>query len=1449
MPSLALAKQARLFSGSFGEATSVPADPYPLQAAGAVAVDNSSHDVYVADPGNFRIERFDSTGHFLFMLGLEVNRTAVEESATRKAEENVCPSPGHPTDVCQAGKAGAGAGAFLEPSYLAVDNSVGPSKGDLYVGNTGELNEEQTIAVTATGGTFTLSFEGETTAPISFNAPPIIGDGPGSVEAALHALPKVGEAEVQLSPFSPGRYTITFVYRGSEELQGKNVPQMTCDASGLSGPGASCVAATKRQGLTANVVEKFDPSGQPIASWGEGGELTGAGITSPPAPVAGPFFRVHGIAVDPSGNLWVSAGKGGLSVDNKVFEFASDSSFVTSWAREDGELAVDASGNLYFDNGPVRKYTSVGAEIGVVAPSAVEFVEDNFTTGFEALDLSTDSLYLAGSEGFPAKPGTVHGVIKRYELATCNPVITLEPPEPGCSAVESFGAGVISTAAGHRIAVDPTTDALYVDDGGHVTSFSFLTVPDVTTDKPANPTANAATLTGVVNPSGIELNPGLEGCRFEWGETATYGHTVPCDKTAAQIGAGDAPIEVHAAISGLQAGRTYHYRLVVANANNVNATITEPSLGADVPFGPPQLESVSAIDVTATGATVQAQVNPNDLDTHLRVEYGAESGVYPQSTSASDAGALGTVQAAAIELVDLAPGVLYHYRVVAENVLGKGPEATVTSDHTFTTQPVSSFSLPDQRGWELVSPPVKHGALIKGPVGQELVQAAADGSAISYVASSPTEPDAAGNADKVQVVSARSAAGWSSLDIATPNVAIHGGGAPAEYRFFSSDLSLGIVEPLGAFAPEMSAEASEQAPYLRTDFPSGDPAAMCTTACYRPLVTGAPGFANVPPGTKFGREQLIDCGSFCKTEVVDFMGASRDAEHIVVTSTAPLIEGAPKDSLYEWTEGRLVLIDSLPGGAAVPPNLSVELGGERHQQTAISTDGTRVVWSDTTGNNVAHKQHLYLRDVPAEQTLQIDLNKGGSGKGTVEAGFQMASPDGSVVLFTDEQQLTPDSGAGAGHADLYRCQVITGESGELECVLTDLSPANGVESADVRGPLDSYGVHGGIVGASEDGSSVYFIANGVLSHNQVEHGAGPEEAQPGDCSSATSREVELAESCNLYLSREGTVTYITRVSYKDSTELALLGPARVSSNGQWLALMSERPLTGYDNRDRTTGKPAVEVYLFNAAAGPTGTLVCASCNPSGARPHGVEPRQLGEPRGINSQSTGSGRGLLAGFLLDSVELAGPIIAPYRPRTLSDSGRLFFDSTDGLVSRDSNGTEDVYQYEPSAVGSCTGSSSTFSPSASGCIDLISSGVSGQESAFLDASESGNDVFFITEAKLSPFDTDNAYDVYDARVEGGDREPEKPVECQGDACQGFVAAPSDATPDSLTFSGPGNLKPLALAAPPPTTKAKPKKCPKGKKLEHRKCAKTKKAKTKKAGRGGHRARKTVNTRGAK
>jgi hypothetical protein len=161
-------------------------------------------------------------------------------------------------------------------------------------------------------------------------------------------------------------------------------------------------------------------------------------------------------------------------------------------------------------------------------------------------------------------------------------------------------------------------------------------------------------------------------------------------------------------------------------------------------------------------------------------------------------------------------------------------------------------------------------------------------------------------------------------------------------------------------------------------------------------------------------------------------------------------------------------------------------------------------------------------------------------------------------------------------------------------------------------------------------------------------------------------------------------------------------------------------------------------------------------------------------------------------------------AAYQSRYLSSSGRLFFNSSDALVPQDVDGTEDVYEYEPAGIGNCTTSSLTFSASSDGCVNMVSAGTSAEESGFLDASESGDDVFFLTSSKLVSQDVGGERDLYDAHECSSVSPCVPPVAVAppacgtGDACK---AAPSPqpsiyGAPSSETFSGAGNVTPTTV-----------------------------------------------------
>jgi sugar lactone lactonase YvrE len=97
-----------------------------LQGPLGVAVDQSSGMLYVADSANARIQKFDKNGNFKDAWGWGVR--------DGKEQSEVCT---HRND-CQAGIPGSGAGQFVNPRSVAVDNfSGGQGKGALYVGDPG----------------------------------------------------------------------------------------------------------------------------------------------------------------------------------------------------------------------------------------------------------------------------------------------------------------------------------------------------------------------------------------------------------------------------------------------------------------------------------------------------------------------------------------------------------------------------------------------------------------------------------------------------------------------------------------------------------------------------------------------------------------------------------------------------------------------------------------------------------------------------------------------------------------------------------------------------------------------------------------------------------------------------------------------------------------------------------------------------------------------------------------------------------------------------------------------------------------------------------------------------------------------------------------------------------------------------------------------------------------
>ena len=399
-----------------------------------------------------------------------------------------------------------------------------------------------------------------------------------------------------------------------------------------------------------------------------------------------------------------------------------------------------------------------------------------------------------------------------------------------------------------------------------------------------------------------------------------------------------------------------------------------------------------------------------------------------------------------------------------------------------------------------------------------------------------------------------------------------------------------------------------------------------------------------------------------------FAAATPDLSHVVLSTCAALTPDAAEvpaggggcdpafPNLYELSS------DGTPRLLNIEPGLSVGTPGAAMaaQAGAISSDGARVYWTNLAGA-------LLLRD--GTRTLTVDA----------EGSFQVAAADGSVAYFTKNEHL-------------FRYSLGSESS-------TDLTPGGGVL---------------GVLGASSDGSRVYFLDGGG---------------------------VELWNA--------GAVTPVAAAADPSSYPPAT-GTARVSADGSKLAFLANVPLTGYDSAGQN------ELFRYDADSR---SLLCVSCNPTGARALGPT--------------------VIPGAIANGSE-----VRFYKPRVMDDQGnRIFFETLDSISPKDANNEFDVYEWRAQGVGGCG--------RGEGCVGLISSGKGADGASFIDASADGTDAYFLTDESLVGQDPGSS-DLYDARIGGGFPEPPAPIPCFGDACQPLPSEPEDPTPGTSFIGSERNQK---------------------------------------------------------
>ena len=612
----------------------------------------------------------------------------------------------------------------------------------------------------------------------------------------------------------------------------------------------------------------------------------------------------------------------------------------------------------------------------------------------------------------------------------------------------------------------------------------------------------------------------------------------------------------------------------------------------------------------------------------------------------------------------------------------------------------------------MVSPPDKMGGDVTGDSAN--THAAENGDAVVF-SSLTGFGNLQGMPGDVQYLSQRNPAaggnGWVTTAITPREKALSlqqviSGQLPGFEAMFTPDLSSGIYRTWTSLvdAPNVAETANL---YLEGGFRAGNETIQLLTNSALPV----PANARLRPV---------------------FAGASVDLTHVIFESRAQLTPDAGTSmNLYESVNGNVRLAAILPDGSAAPASSTGPFTTAGfYPSHMISSDGRRVFFTDrTTGNIYMRQDGLTTEQLNASEKAVREAPQG--------ATLVTASTDGTRAFFITSEGIV--NGDDDGAPDLYMYDAAAPAGSRLTRLSVDNEPADG-------GGVQT------VLGASDDGHYVYFVADGQLVAGEPLPAPGP----------------------GLYLWHDGSVRYIG--AFADGTEAFRNSPqtryifwtetnsARVSPDGRHLLFMTRSDagfrgregFPGYDHGstctfDSTSGGPCRELYLYSAD---TNRLVCTSCDPGGSP--GTSDALLNERVGT-----------------------GPSAPNWHlSHALSDDGRyVFFNTGQALVPQDVNGKVDAYEYDVET----------------GAVHLISSGRDSADSYFLDASPSGDDVFFITREQFVGWDTDGNYDLYDARVNGGMPEPLRPAApCGGDGCHGQPAGPIG-MPElaSSGFAGAGNV----------------------------------------------------------
>jgi sugar lactone lactonase YvrE len=475
----------------------------------------------------------------------------------------------------------------------------------------------------------------------------------------------VGAVGVAVDQTSGNVYVGRMRYNGVDEYDAAGSHIATFDETNglLSGVAVDPVNGNVYvvDGVT-QALETFSSSGQFISEF----SIAGSGN------ILGDNYTAVQIASDSAGNVYLPD-----APHNEVQEFNPAGNVLATFTGSGAEalkeptgIAVDPSGNVYVadnGNGRVEEFSPSGAFIMALGTGV------NQTTGGSVCTAVSGDTCGPGSDGSQAVALDSAGDIFVGENNGAGFHVVLYSPTG--EKLSDFGLGTIGTSplgSINSLAVAPS-GLVYVTDGGNnvVRIYAPQSKPSVVSVSAVAVNRTTATLEATIGAGKAETS-----YRFEYGTSTAYGASVPVPE--ANIGDGpEGPVTVGQELSGLQAGTTYHYRVVASNA--VGEAIGSDQRFTTLPPAPPVVVTGQAVGVAQNSATLTGTIETGGVETVYEFDMGVDTSYGTRIFG--DAGVEPGTNTYTFPLQGLKPNTTYHFRIVATNAFG----TIYGVDQTFTT--------------------------------------------------------------------------------------------------------------------------------------------------------------------------------------------------------------------------------------------------------------------------------------------------------------------------------------------------------------------------------------------------------------------------------------------------------------------------------------------------------------------------------------------------------------------------------------------------------------------------------------------------------------------------------------------------------------------------------------------------------------------------------------------